>query len=213
MVKLAKKSWTTAAELTKQLEADPKFVARREQRERERQARSARIFAEAAPLLAELQAAGLQIQFVSDLISRSERYTAAIPILLKHLLMPYSDVLKETIARSLAVPEPEVRKAWPILVAEYIKAPSGLGMKAPGDTEAFKLSAKDGIAVALSVAVTETTMEELISLAKDRKHGESRILLLSALKKSKSTAAENAIKQLASDPDLMKEISSWRKRK
>jgi hypothetical protein len=183
-------------------------------REQERVASVARIRAEAAPLLVELQAAGLKIQSVGDLIAMPERYEAAIPILLKHLQMPYSDVVRETIARSLAVPEAEVRKAWPMLVEEYRKAPIGCGIKGPGDTKEFRLGAKDGLACALSVAVTDETLEELIAIAKDRKQGESRVLLLSALKKrrSKHPLAKQAIAELANDPDLKDEIASWRKR-
>ena len=180
-------------------------------RERERVVSVARIQAEASPLLEELQATGLKIQSVADLINRSERYERAIPILLKHLLMPYSDVTKETIARSRAVPEEEVRKAWQILVQEYRKAPRGWGIKAPDDTKEYRLGAKDGLACALSVAVTDETLPELIALAKDRTQGESRLLLLSALRKSKHPLAKQAIKELASDPDLETEIASWRK--
>jgi hypothetical protein len=183
-------------------------------REQERMASVARIRAEAAPLLAELQAAGLKIQSVGDLIAMSERYEAAILILLKHLQMPYSDVVRETIARSLAVPEPEVRKAWPMLVEEYRKAPMGWGIKGPGDTKEFRLGTKDGLACALSVAVTDETLEDLIAIAKDRTQGESRVMLLSALKKrrDKNPLAKQAIAELANDPDLKNEIASWRKR-
>ncbi|MBR1211812.1 hypothetical protein [Bradyrhizobium sp. JYMT SZCCT0180] len=183
-------------------------------REQERLASVARIRAEAAPLFAELQTAGLKIQSVGDLIAVAERYEAAIPVLLKHLQMPYSDVFRETIARSLAVPEAEVRKAWPMLVEEYRKAPIGWGIKGPGDTKEFRLGAKDGLACALSVAVTDETLEELIAIAKDPKQGKSRVLLLSALKKrrDKNPLAKQAIAELANDPDLKDEIASWRKR-
>ena len=76
-------------------------------REQDRVERVARMRAEQTLLLAELQATGLKIQSVSDLINMPERYERAIPVLLKHLLINYSDVTKETIARSLAVPEQE----------------------------------------------------------------------------------------------------------
>jgi len=181
-------------------------------REEERMASVARIRAEAAPLLAELHAVGLKIQSVGDLIGRAGRYEAAIPILLKHLQMSYSDVIKETIARSLAVPEPEVIKAWPMLVDEYRNAPMGWGIKGPGDTKEFRLGAKDGLACALSVAVTNETMEELIDLAKDCAHGQSRLLLLSALRKSSNPLAKQAIEELGRHPDFEKEIASWRTR-
>jgi hypothetical protein len=178
-------------------------------REQERVERVARMRVEEASLLDELQAAGLNIQSVSDLINRPNNYDHVIPILMKHLLMPYSDVARETIARSLAVPG--AREAWSTLVAEYRKAPMGIGKKGPGDTKEFRLGAKDGLACALSVTATEATMEEVIGLAKDRMHGSSRLLLLSALRKSKSPIAKQALEELASDPDLSKEIASWRR--
>lgn len=182
-------------------------------REQERVASVARIRVEESPIVAELQAAGLKIQSVGDLINRRERYGAAIPVLLKHLQMPYSDTIREGIARSLAVAEPEVQKAWPILVEEYRKAPMGRGITAPGDTKEFRFGAKDGLAFALSVAVTDETLPELIALAKDVTLGESRVLLLSALKqrRNKNSLARQAIAELASDPELTREIASWRK--
>ncbi|MDE2048286.1 MAG: hypothetical protein KGJ44_07760 [Betaproteobacteria bacterium] len=182
-------------------------------REQERIASVARIRVEEAPIVAELQTSGLKIKSVGDLINMRERYAAAIPILLKHLQKPYSDVVREGIARSLAVAEPEVQKAWALLVDEYRKAPMGWGIKGPGDTKEYRLGAKDGLACALSVAVTDETLPELIALAKDHTLGESRILLLSALKKrrSKNPLVQQAIAELASDPELQKEIASWGK--
>ena len=174
----------TAAELAAKLQANPEFVAGQKERERARAERVARHRAEQAPLLAELRTADLDIQAVSDLINTSAKYDKAIPILLRHLLLPYSDVTRETIARSLAVPE--ARHAWPTLVAEYRKAPTG-------KKNGIRLGAKDGLAVALSVTATEAVMEELVALAKDRTHGSSRLLLLPALRKSKSAIAKQAL--------------------
>lgn len=198
------------------LSDDEKFRLREinKERERERQASVLRVQEEEALLVSELQAAGFEIASVGDLIVMAERYEAAIPILLKHLLMPYSDVLRSSIARSLAVPESEVLKAWPTLVKEYCKASMGWGFKAPGDTRKYKLGTKNALACVLSVAVTDETLPELIKLAKDQRHGESRVLLLSALKKrrNKNPLAKQAIDELASDPELQKEIASWGKR-
>lgn len=202
----------TASELSAHLQADPEFVSKQMEREIERTKSVERIHAEQEVLLQELLATGLKIRFVSDLISMSARYERAIPILLKHLQMEYSDVTKETIARSLAVPEPEVQKAWPMLVEQYKKAPTGQGFKAPGDTKEYRLSAKNGLACTLSVAVTEATMGELIALLKDPANGESRILMLSAIRKSKNPMAKQAREELAMDPELKKEIASWKKK-
>ncbi len=183
-------------------------------RQQERAERSARLRVEEGPILADLRAIGREVESVWDLVNTSTRYPEAIPILLRHLPLPYSDRTREGIARSLAVFETEVCKAWPRLVEEYRKAPMGWGIIAPGDTKEYRLGAKDGLACALAASVTDERLPELIALAKDRALGESRILLLSALKKrrNKNPLAKQAIAELASDPDLQKEIASWGKR-
>jgi len=202
----------TLGEFHAQLKAEGKwdeFVARQEAQERELAARSARLRAEAEPLLKDLSAVGWQVDSVWDLVNTSANYMEAIPVLLKHLLLPYSDRTREGIARALAVPP--ARAAWPALVEEYRKAPMGVGVKAPGETKEFRLGAKDGLACAVAATATEGVMEDLVELAKDRTLGSSRVLLLSVLKKSKSNVARVALKELASDPDLEKEIASWKR--
>lgn len=204
----------TAAELAAKLQATPEFVARKQAQEKERNERSARLRIEEEPILTELRGVGWDVQSVWDLVNTATAYPEAVSVLLKHLPLPYSDVVKDGIARSLAVPEPEVQKAWPLLVEEYRKALMGKGIIASGDTREYRLGAKDGLACALAASVTDERLPELIALAKDRSLGESRILLLSALKKrrNKSPLAKQVIAELANDPDLTKEIASWGKR-
>lgn len=180
-------------------------------REQERLASVARVREEETPLVKELQAAGLTVQSVGDLVGTSEDYGRAVPILLKHLRVPYSDVVRSSIARALAISTPEVRRAWPVLVEEFRMAPTGVGIIAPGDTKERPLGAKAGLACALSAAVTDDTLEELIELAKEPKHGESRVLLLSALRVSRNPIAAQALRELANDPDLQREIRSWQR--
>lgn len=194
----------TAAELQAQLLADPEFVARKQERDRVLAERVAQLHAEQTPIVVELRKAGLDIEFLWNLLKISTPYKKAIPILLRHLLLPYSDATQETIARALAVPD--AKDAWPTLVAEYRKAPVGY-------ENGIKLGAKDGLAVALAATVTDAVVEELIALAKDQSHGSSRLLLLRGLKKSKRAAAKRALKELAFDPALAKEIASWKKTK
>jgi hypothetical protein len=189
-----------------------RFRAINDERERDRIRSAKANQAETAQLLSELQAASIGIEDVGELVTRAEPYPEAIPVLLRHLVLPYSDDIKSTIARSLAVPEPLVRSAWPILVSEYKNAKMGRGLKSPGDTEEFELGAKDALACTLAAAVTDETLEEFIEIAKDRSHGDSRLLLLSALRQSKNPLAKLAIEELASDPQLRIEIASWKRR-
>ena len=186
------------------LQSDPEFIARRREQERILEEIHARWRAEDEPILAELHEVGVDVKSTWDLINTSTRHEEAIPILLKHLQLPHSDRIREGIARALAVPE--ARYAWPTLVAEFKKAPMGL-------ENGKLLCAKDGLAIALAATATDAVIEELIALAKDRSHGNYRLFLLSALRKSKNPLARQALDQLASDPDLADEIAKWKKKK
>ena len=166
---------------------------------------------EEKPIIHDLHQAGVSVSSLWDLVNTSTPYPKAIPVLLKHLLYSYSDRVREGIARALAVKDPQVRNAWKTLVEEYLKAPFGNGVIAPGDSKEFRLGAKSGLACALAVAVTEDVMPDLIALIRDRTNGESRVLLLSALRKSKSSIAHATIRDVANDPELEKEIFSWPK--
>jgi hypothetical protein len=183
------------------------------QKELERLERSARIHIEQEPILSELRAIGWNVASVWDLVNTSTPYPEAIPVLLKHLPLPYSDVVREGVARSLAVPEPEVQKAWPLLVDEYRKATEGWGLKAKGDARKYMLGAKDALACVLAAAVNDETLPELIALAKDPTNGASRLLLLPALKKRrKKDSVKRLLDELMNDPILREEIMSWGKR-
>ena len=201
---MKKRTPITAAELTAKLLADPEYIVRRKEKERRLAERSARLQAEQEPILAELRGVGWYVKSVWDLVNTATKYEEAIPILIKHLLLPYSDVTRGGIARALAIRE--ARFAWAILVDQFCNEPLPAA-------EGQGLGAKDGLAVALAATATDAVMDELVMLAKDRSHGESRLLLLPALKKSKTLAAKQALDELAFDPDLMKEIASWKRSK
>jgi hypothetical protein len=74
----------------------------------ERAERSARLSAEEAPLAEDLRAVGLSASSAWDLVNSKEPYSQAVPVLLKHLQRPYSDRIREGIARALAIPQAEV---------------------------------------------------------------------------------------------------------
>lgn len=182
--------------------ADPEFVARKRERDRQRAELEAKYHEEEKPILHDLREVGYTtLRSVWDFVNTDDSYAAAIPVLLKHLTLPYSDGIVEGIARALAVPE--ARHAWPLLVAEYQKTP----------TTRERSRYKDGLAVALSTTVMNETIGELITLAKDKTHGESRILLLRGIKRSKLPIAKQAIEELALDPQLAKAIAAWKRKK
>lgn len=201
----------TAADLAR-IKLYPEEIARlreiSEERERVRAKRVARLGEEARPLVADLARVGVHVRSVWDLVNTSRPYPDAIPVLLAHLFLPYSDRNVDGIARALAVDHPQVKEAWPILVRRYLEAPSGSGVVAPGDEECLPFSARNGLACALAAAATERRVPEVIRLLRDPALGPSRIFLLKVLKRHAKAVAElpDVIEDLSGDSDLAKEI-------
>ncbi|MEP6652325.1 MAG: hypothetical protein ABJA82_03145 [Myxococcales bacterium] len=180
----------TAAELMARLNADPNFVAQRAEGEEVRQKRTAEWRRAEEPLIAELRVAGYTVDSAWDLVNTSEPYLEALPILLQHLQQPYPGPVREGIARALAVRP--ARSGWDVFKRLY-------------RTEQDK-RAKDGLAVAIAATADDDVIDEVIGLVRDERHGSSRLLLLSALERSKDPRARAALMDLGTDPDLQEEI-------
>jgi len=161
--------------------------ARADEAERLRETQAAEWERAEQPLVTELRAFGLNVQSAWDLVNTAASYQSAIPILLSHLHKPYPDRVREGIARALAVPEAML--GWATLTANYRSEPVGT------DT-------KTGLACALSAAATDEVTHEIIAFVSDRQHGESRILLLDALRRSQLPEAAAFLEQLKKDPEL-----------
>ena len=160
----------TAAELIAQLNADPDSVARRAREEGERQSRAAEWRRDESPLIDELQASGIAVESAWDLVNTSASYSAALPILLKHLERPYPAAVREGIARALAVPE----AAFGSVVLQRLYR------------EESEERVKSGLAAAIAATAKDEKIDAVIALAKDASHGSSRLLLLSALERCQS---------------------------
>lgn len=181
----------TAAELMAKLNADPEFVAKRAREEEERVKREAEYRRAEAPLVNELRAAGYQVQSAWDLVNTPGSYPEAVPILLAHVTRPYPAPVREGIARALAVPETKAT-GWSVLTGLYINE--------------IEARVRSGLAAAIAAAADDEVIGEVITLARDSRHGSSRLLLLSALERSADPRARFALTDLAADPDLTKEI-------
>lgn len=179
-----------------ELNSNPEYVASRERDRREAEAREAEYRAAERPLVKELLEAGYNVDSAWDLVNSAGTYPDALPILLAHLDRSYPDAVREGIARAMAVPQS--RFAWHHLVHLY------------RDEDAGRV--KDGLATAIAAVAWPDVLGELIELAKDRKHGASRLLLLSALEHSADSAARSTLMKLGTDPDLGEEIQAILKR-
>jgi hypothetical protein len=196
MTMTAKKK--TASELMAELERDPAFRARRQEREEVRQTEAEELARAEAPLVRALAEVGLEVNSAWDLVNRTTRhYPEAVPVLLEHLQRRYPDAIRAGIARALTVAE--ARPHWKTLTRLY--------------REEEGRQTKDGLAVAISGIATDDVIEDVIALARDTKHGTSRVLLLSALEGSKNPGVPQALMELGADPELHKQIQLIFKRK
>ena len=95
----------SAAELMARLQSDPEFVRKNEQREAQRKEMEAQLGAEEQALVAELAGVGVRVASVWDLVNEKSSYAAAIPVLTRHVKLPYHPKIREGIARALTVKE------------------------------------------------------------------------------------------------------------
>lgn len=187
-----RKSMTLAehhAQLKREGRYDDMLEAKR-QRAEEIEARAAEWRRAEAPLVEELREAGFEVDSAWDLVNTATPYPAALPILLAHLGRSYPDRVREGIARALAVRD--AKFGWVTLVRLYREEEAGT-------------DAKDGLAVALAAASDDEVVDEVISLARDRAHGGSRLLLLRGLKRARVAEARGALEEFADDPVLGQE--------
>jgi hypothetical protein len=185
----------TAAEFLESLEADPAYVQRRAEQDKEL-AKSTQFHREKeAPLVLDLARVGVKVDSVWDLVNGVRSYDVAIPVLLDHLLRPYPDAIRDGIARALGTNSAQ-EVAWQTLRDEYCRTP---------DKKADRF--KQGLAAALSGASDDSVIQDLIELIKDERNGYTRVLLLLGLRRSKAPEAKQTIKELAKDPVFSKEIN------
>jgi hypothetical protein len=180
---------------------DPAADEKRRNRELVKAERRAALALETTSLVDELRRVGIDVAYLGDLRREATNFERGIAILLEHLIKDYSEPTKSLIVHLLTTPKAKI--GWPILVEEYRRTEQGLK----------PLCVKNMLAAALAQTVIGSTEDELLRLAQDRQNGTSRVLLLRGLRRSRKSEIKQALLDLASDPDLNKEISSWKRSK
>lgn len=146
-----------------------------------------------APIIRDLGAAGVSVSSVWDLVNTSEPYPDALPVLISHLERGgYPDRVMESVGRALAV-KPAVI-FWERLRSLYLRA------REEGE--------RTGLAVALAASATSAHAAGLLDLVRRPELGESRILLLSALKRARGRQGKECLAEFADDPVLGREARS-----
>src|SRR5207302_11033445 len=119
--------------------------------------------------LLDLKNAGIQVESVWDFVNTADKYPAAIPVLLRHLTVPYSKPIKEGIVRALTVDY-----AGPEVLRELIKQ-----FREQTDDSANSL--KWVLGNAISEVATPADAETMVSLATDPCQGEARDMITQRL--------------------------------
>ena len=188
----------TAAQPTAQLEDDPQDQRRkqREAEEAERQAGVRELTRAAQPIVADLRGAGFEVNSVWDIANRTGKPNpAALPVLLKHLQIGgYPDFVMGSLGHLLA--RKEANGFWDTLREHYLKA------RGPDEQE--------GLASALATSATAKQLDALIDLLGDNSRDDSRLLLLSAIKRvgRRGGRGREVLESLRDDPVLCKEAQA-----
>ena len=187
-----------------QLNADPAFVARKLASDEARRLADEQYARDEAPVVADLHAAGVQVRSVWDMVNSKASFAAAMPILLEHLRRPYPVAVREGIARAMG--EPAARFAWPELKSMF--------------EQEQNQRVKDGLAVALANSAGPDEFEDLLGLVGNRDLGPARVLLLSAIDRSRDPRVQNVLEELKADEairpgvmDLLKKRSRRKPKK
>lgn len=181
----------SAAELMAELNADPDYVTRVRQQERQQTENREGYQRAAEPILRELAAAGFKVQSVGELRQAGAEYPSAIPILVRWLPKIENAHVKEDLARTLSVPwaAPE---AVPALMVEFQKAD---GQHRDG--------LRWAIASGLAVTADDAVFDQLVALVTDKKYGKAREMLALALGNCHDPRAVNVLIELLADEQVV----------
>ena len=181
----------TAAELMAELQEDPAYIARMQQRELQERENVEAYVKAAKPILADLGVIGFRVNSIGELRQSGANYRAAIPTLLQWLPKVSYPPLKEDIVRTLSVPWARPAAA-PALIEEFKRAddPAGTGIRWT-------------IANALEVVADEVVFEEIVQLVQNTRYGRAREMLAMALANMENPRAVIVLIDLLGDEEVV----------
>lgn len=181
----------TADELMTRLNQDPAYLARVAARDALVEERGRRYREAAAPVAAELRGLGYHVEDIGDLRHLGARYTNAVPVLIEWLTKVDEPSVKEDIVRTLSVPW--AKSAAPVLIEEFRRVEDATGT-----------SIRWVIGNALSVVAGDPVCDDLVDLARDRRYGRAREMVVVALgrMKMKTACVVDVLIELLADEDV-----------
>lgn len=142
-----------------------------------------------------LKKVGVEVKSVYDLVNSTRNYSEAIPVLIEYVQKVQTPQILEGVVRALTVKEARGIASKPLI--KFFEEYETMG-------DSAKELTKWTIGNALEVISDQTILEDLIRLAKDKKHGMSRDMLPRAIGKLKPENLENHMIDFLEDEDLVK---------
>lgn len=161
------------------------------ERENVRQAQIAQNYRDSVPIVAELRAAGYEIETVDELRKTTKRYRSAIPILVAWLPRTGNPDIKQAIARALSVSWAGDEAAR-TLVEEFRAVDDAMGT-----------SVRWTLGNALAEAAKPSVGDDLLEIARDRRYGSARQMIVLGLGRIDAERAVPVLRKLLGDPDVL----------
>jgi hypothetical protein len=153
-----------------ELNQDPEFVRRRQEQDKHFRALEENFEQAERPLVQTLNdVVGVSVKSVWDLVNMRREYRRAIPVLVAHLRYEYPYRIREGIARALTV-KYAGEDAYAALVRKFRKSPTG--------AYAAELEFKWALGNAISVVADPGHFDEVVELARDKRHGATRDMMV-----------------------------------
>ena len=142
-------------------------------------------------LLTDLASAGFEVGSVSELRTSGVRYRKAVPVLVTWLRRAGSTAEKDEIVRALSVPWAREEALAP-LIEEFRAIPLSAGPQ----EELLRWAVGNGI----DVLWDDARFDELVELARDKRFGKAREMVVLGLGRSKRPEAVDVLIDLLEDP-------------
>jgi hypothetical protein len=187
----------SATDLMVELANDPEYQRKKLADETQRQIRVHELSRAEQPIVADLRAAGVEVNSVWDLVNTADPYPSALPVLCDHLQQGgYPDRVMESLGRALAV-KPS-RPMWWTLRNLYLSA------EGPGE--------ETGLALSLAASATPDLFDDVLALMANESRDDSRIVFLKTLVRLNRKRGREVVLSLQDDELFGREARFMAKR-
>jgi hypothetical protein len=144
---------------------------------------------EEQPILAQLAELGLKVEHIQDLYQQRYDYRRAIPLLVSWIPRVEDVSVKEMLVRAVTVPWGR-GIAGPTLVDTFERA------------DEYPFSFRWAVGSAIEVVADPSLLDDMIRLARDKRYGRAREMVVMGLGRIRRPEAVRALVELLDDPEV-----------